>query len=53
MAEKPGDNESPDYEGRVPSPTITAERSSEPVPSLEEKVRMIKVTMSAAPQKIS
>jgi hypothetical protein len=41
MAEKPGENEYPDYEGRVLSSTITAETSSEPVPSLEEKVRMI------------
>jgi hypothetical protein len=53
MAEKLGDNESLENERRIPLPTITTERSSEPVPSLEEKVRLIKVTMSARAQKIS
>ena len=47
MAEKPGDDESPENRGRAPLPKIMATRSGEPEPSLEEKVRQIRVTMSA------
>jgi hypothetical protein len=53
MAEKPGDDESPENKGRVPLPAIMAGRSGETEPSLEEKVRLIKVTMSARSQNIS
>jgi hypothetical protein len=38
MAEKPGDDESPENKGRAPLPKIMAARSGEPEPSLEEKV---------------
>jgi hypothetical protein len=53
MAEKPGDNESPENKGRAPLPKIMAARSGEPEPSLEEKVRQIRVTMSARAETIS
>jgi hypothetical protein len=53
MAEKPGDDESPENRGRVPLPKIMAARSGEPEPSLEEKVRQIRVTMSARAETIS
>jgi hypothetical protein len=58
MAEKPGDqettyDESSEYKGRDPLPTIMTRRSGETEPSLEEKVRLIKVTMSARAQSIS
>ena len=47
MADKPGDDASPENRGRAPLPKIMAARSGEPEPSLEEKVRHIRVTMSA------
>jgi hypothetical protein len=53
MAEKPGDDESPENRGRAPLPKIMAARSGEPEPSLEEKVRQIRVTMSARAETIS
>jgi hypothetical protein len=53
MAEKPGDDESPENRGRAPLPRIMAARSGEPEPSLEEKVRQIRVTMSARAETIS
>jgi hypothetical protein len=53
MAEKPGDDASPENRGRAPLPKIMAARSGEPEPSLEEKVRQIRVTMSARAETIS
>jgi hypothetical protein len=52
-AEKLGDDESPENKGRAPLPAIMTGRSGETEPSLEEKVRLIKVTMSARAQNIS
>jgi hypothetical protein len=53
MAEKPGDDGFPENKGRAPLPKIMAARSGEPEPSLEEKVRQIRVTMSARAETIS